>query len=194
MGGKVSRQNSKSFYRILLVLVLIVCAVLVTVVAMSRRRAGLPEPATTTPEQPAETETGTRAVVLYFGAPDGSDLVEVNREIPVPSDPSALLAGVMKELATGPSDKGVAVLPAGTQVRSAYISGNDAYVDFSSELKSGFSGGSTEEYLLIASVVRTVAENFPDISRVQILVEGKTVDSLGGHYEITEPLPVGEWE
>jgi spore germination protein GerM len=88
----------------------------------------------------------------------------------------------------------VAVLPAGTQVRSAYISGKDAYVDFSSELKSGFSGGSTEEYLLIASVVRTVAENFPDISRVQILVEGKTMDSLGGHYEITEPLPVGEWE
>ena len=190
----MSRQNNKSFYRILLVLLLIVCAVLVTMVVMSRRGAQQPEPVTPTPEQPAETETGTKAVVLYFGAPDGSDLVEVNREIPVPSDPSVLLAAVIRELTTGPSDKGVAVLPAGTQVRSAYISGNDAFVDFSSELKSGFSGGSTEEYLLIASVVRTVAENFPDISRVQILVEGKTVDSLGGHYEITEPLPVGEWQ
>ncbi len=190
----MSRQSSNSFLKILLILVLIVCAVLITIVVMSRRVTQLPEPVTPTPEQPAETEAGTKAVVLYFGAPDGSDLVEVNREMPVPSDPSALLAGVMRELASGPSDKGIAVLPAGTQVRSAYISGNDAYVDFSSEVRSGFAGGSTEEYLLIASVVRTVAENFPDISRVQILVEGKTIDSLGGHYEIAEPLPVGEWQ
>jgi len=190
----VDRKSSSSFYRILLILLLIVCAVLVTVIVMSRRGAQLPEPVTPTPERPVETETGTKTVTLYFGAPDGSGLVEVNREMPVPSDPSALLAGVMRELASGPSGKVVAVLPSGTQVRSAYISGSDAYVDFSSELKSGFSGGSTEEYLLIASIVRTVAENFPDISRVQILVEGKTVDSLGGHYEITEPLPVGEWE
>ena len=190
----MSSQNNKSFYRILLVLVLIVCAILVTVVVMSKRRAELPEPVSPTPEQPAEAEAGTRAVVLYFGSADGSELVEVNREIPVPSDPSALLASVMRELATGPSDKGVAVLPAGTQVRSAYVSGTDAYVDFSSELRSGFGGGSTQEYLLIASVVRTAAENFQDVSRVQILVEGKEIESLGGHYEIMEPLPVGDWE
>ncbi len=193
IGDKVSGQN-KSFYRILLVLVLIVCVVLVALVLTSRRRAELPEPVSPAPEQPAEAETGTRAIVLYFGSADGSELVETSREIPVPSDPSALLTSIMRELTSGPSDKGVAVLPAGTQVRSAYISDNDAYVDFSSELKSGFTGGSTQEYLLIASVVRTVSENFQDISRVQILVEGKTVDSLGGHYEIAEPLRVREWE
>lgn len=187
-------QNSRSFYRTLLVLVLVVCVVLLVVVLLSRRGAELPEPVTPIPERPVETETGTRTVVLYFGAPDGSDLVEVNRDITVPSDPSALLASVMTELASGPSDQGVAVLPAGTQVRSAYISGGDAYVDFSSELRSGFGGGSTQEYLIIASVVRTVSENFREVSRVQILVEGKAVDSLGGHYEVMEPLPVGEWQ
>lgn len=186
--------NNKSFYRILLVLALVVFVLLAIAVITSRRRAELPEPVSPAPEQPMETETGTRAIALYFGSADGSELVETSREIPVPSDPSALLASVMRELASGPSDKGVAVLPAGTQVRSAYVSGNDAYVDFSSELRSGFGGGSTQEYLLIASVVRTVSENFQDISRVQILVEGKTVESLGGHYELMEPLPVGEWE
>jgi spore germination protein GerM len=190
----VRTAKSKFLNRLLLFMVFVICVLVVTVVVLSRRRAELPEPVSPTPEQPAEMETGTRAIVLYFGSADGSELVEISREMPVPSDPSALLAGVMRELASGPSDKGVAVLPAGAQVRSAYISGNNAYVDFSSELRTGFGGGSTQEYLLISSIVRTVSENFRDISHVQILVEGSTVESLGGHYEITEPLSVSEWE
>lgn len=190
----MSNSEKRPFNRPLLVLVIAVCVLIVVVVVVSRRKAEIPEPVSPPAERPAEVETGTRSVALYFGSTDGSNLVEVTREMPVPSDPSSLLASVMRELVSGPADKGVAVLPAGTQVRSAYISGDNAYVDFSSQLKSGFAGGSTEEYLLIGSIVRTVAENFRDVSRVQILVEGSPVETIGGHYEVSGPLSVGEWE
>jgi len=190
----VASSKSKFGARLIFLLVVVICVLIVALVLVSKRKPPVEEVVTPPARQPVETGAGTRAVVLYFGSADGSELVETTREILAPSDASSLLAGIMRELASGPSDRGVPLLPGDTQLRSAYISGNTAYLDFSEELVSGFSGGSTQEYLLLSSVVRTVAENFRDASRVQILVEGRVADSIGGHYEITEPLNVGEWQ
>ncbi len=187
-------SKSKPGRRLIFILVVIICLLILAIFLISQRRPPVEEAVRPPIERPAEIETGTRAVVLYFGSEDGTELLESTREITAPGDASSLLAGIMRELASGPSDKGVPVLPAGTQLRSAYVSGDTAYLDFSDELKSGFLGGSTQEYLLLASLVRTVVENLRDVSRVQILIEGRTLESVGGHYEITEPLDVNEWK
>jgi germination protein M len=190
--GSSKPRTSRKLNLILFILVCLVAIVLI--VSLSKRRPGVEKPTEPATKPSEEAEVATKTVLLYFGSADGTELVETTREIMASSEPSTLLASILRELIAGPAGKGISVLPPGTQLRSAYIAEKTAYLDFSRELKSGFVGGSTEEYLLLASIVRTVSSNFPGISHVQILVEGSSVDSVGGHYDLTEPLSVFDWQ
>ncbi len=50
--------------------------------------------------------------------------------------------------------------------------------------------GILNEQLTVNSLVKTLAVNVPGIQRVNILVEGKTRDTLAGHADLTEPFDV----
>jgi len=190
--GSSRSEASKRRYLVLFVIVCLLAIVLI--VALSKRKPGVEKPAEPVTKPSEEVEVGTKAVLLYFGSEDGTELVEVTRDIMASSEPSTLLASIVRELIAGPSGKGASTLPPGTELRSVYIAEKTAYLDFSRELTTGFTGGSTEEYMILASIVRTVSANLADITRVQILVEGSSVDSMGGHYDLTEPLSVFEWQ
>ena len=57
----------------------------------------------------------------------------------------------------------------------------------SKELEQNFSGGSTGEEMLIGSIVNTLTD-FPEVQKVQILIEGASVETLSGHMDLSEPL------
>ncbi len=65
------------------------------------------------------------------------------------------------------------------------VTARSATVDFASE---GLSGGSMEEELLIAQIVRTLLLNFQSISSVQFTVDGAVTDTLMGHLAIDQPF------
>jgi hypothetical protein len=79
-------------------------------------------------------------------------------------------------------------LPKGTKVLGLTVNGTGtATADFSHEITDNFNGGARTEQLLLASIVNTLTE-FSNIKRVAIRVDGKEVDSIGGHIELDEPL------
>jgi spore germination protein GerM len=81
-------------------------------------------------------------------------------------------------------------LPPGTQALS-YVANADntsATVDFNQAFVKNFPGGDTAEALAIESILATIGQFGP--RSVQITVEGKKIDSLGGNQSLTEPLPV----
>lgn len=144
------------------------------------------------PEREAVPET-VRVVTLYFGSSDGSSLVAEPREIEAGGNPSAGLRLVLEALLAGPVGEGAAVFPEGVAVRAVYFTERTAYVDFSRELVEGFTGGSAGEYLLVASLVQTVCANFPEVDAVRVLVEGRDVDSIGGHLNVSGTLRPKDW-
>ena len=79
--------------------------------------------------------------------------------------------------------------PAGTRLLSVRIVDGLVAADFSHELRLNFSGGDSGETRTVNAILSTLGK-FPTISRVQLLVEGKPVDSLGGLLALTDPLPV----
>jgi spore germination protein GerM len=174
---------------------LLACLVaVVVIVSVSRQKRPAEESVTPAVPSPMDVEVGTRAVLLYFGSADGTTLVETTREIMASSEPATLLASVIRELLLGPSEEGTGTVPDGTQLISAYVDERTAYLDFSEELAGGFGGGSTQEYILLASIVRTVSANFSDVNHVQILIDGTVIESIGGHYDISGPLSVFDWQ
>jgi spore germination protein GerM len=89
-------------------------------------------------------------------------------------------------------------LPAGTKLRSVKIEDGLASVDFSQEFQTNFHGSETEEAQAINSILRTMGQ-FPSVTRVQILVEGKAIDALSqldisGPLEVIRPDPVRQAE
>ncbi len=62
------------------------------------------------------------------------------------------------------------------------------FVDLSAEARTRHTGGALDELFTIYAIVDAVTVNLPAISRVQILVDGKEVDTLAGHVDLRHPL------
>jgi Spore germination protein len=81
------------------------------------------------------------------------------------------------------------VFPKGARLLGATVRNGTLQLNFSPELTQNFEGGSDDEAALVNAITST-AGSFPNIERVQILVDGKPVESLGGHIDLSHALPV----
>ncbi|PYQ68737.1 MAG: hypothetical protein DMG04_30860 [Acidobacteria bacterium] len=83
----------------------------------------------------------------------------------------------------------VSAVPPGTTLRALFISDRgDAYVDFSRDMIAAHPGGSTTELLTVYTIVNALTENLPAVHAVQLLVDGKEVDTIAGHVDLRRPL------
>lgn len=131
---------------------------------------------------------GTR-VTIYLRAPGEDLLVPVTRTVPHGEDPPT---AALRALVAGPQpgERAEAVLPAAVKVRSVQTQEGTAAADFSSDIMR-MNVGSMGEALAVAAIVNTLTE-FPQIRQVQILVEGRKVESLAGHVDVSRPLARNE--
>jgi len=143
-------------------------------------------PLTTTP---APVETAHITATLFYGSSDGRALVPVRREVPAATgtvEQGRQLLTVQLQDAPQPY---VQVIPKGTKLRAFYLTDRgDAFVDLSAEVVSAHPGGSLTELLTVYAIVNAVTINLPAVQRVQILVDGKEVDTLAGHVDVRRPL------
>jgi hypothetical protein len=143
--------------------------------------------AVTPPAAPA-AETPHIAVTLFYAAPEGDALVPIRRDVPlanglVPQGREILIAQLQP-----PPAPYVSAIPAGTTLRAFYVSDKgDAFVDLGG-ISAAHPGGSLTELLTVQAIVNAVIANLPAIQRVQILVDGKEVDTIAGHVDIRRPL------
>ena len=139
----------------------------------------------------ASTAAAERKITatLYYVSEDGLSLVGAQREVPF-GEPIVEQARriVEAQLVSAPEPLASAV-PQGTTLRAVYISERgDAFVDLTGEVTSRHTGGSLDELFTVYTIVNALTVNLPAISRVQILVDGKEVDTLAGHVDLRHPL------
>jgi len=147
-----------------------------------------PEPVAAVPP-PASTETAHITATVFHGSADGQALVPVRRDVPLAADPAAQGRQILAaQLAAAPKPF-VTLIPPGTTLRAFYLTDRgDAFVDLSAEISSAHPGGSFAELLTVQAIVNAVAANLPSVQRVQILVNGKEVDTIAGHVDVRRPL------
>ena len=137
-------------------------------------------------EKSAAAEPKELMVNVYYPRSDGTGLVAVRRTVSTEKDDKYTAA--MKSLLTGTKEKGQTnVFPKKAKLRSVVVKDGIATVDFSKELQTNFSGGSTGEEMLIGSIVNTLTD-FPEVQKVSILIDGSAVEPLSGHMDLSEPL------
>jgi len=125
-------------------------------------------------------------IKVYYPDDNGMKLVAETRMVETTQDGKYKVA--MESLLSGTKAKGVVtIIPKKAKLKSVAVKDGIATVDFSEDLVKNFAGGSTGEEMLVGSIVNTLTE-FPEVKSVQILLEGKKVDSLAGHLDTSKPL------
>ena len=82
------------------------------------------------------------------------------------------------------------LIPEGTKlIAPIEVKGGVATANLSQEFVDNFSGGSEQEAATVNCIVHTLVTNSSGkVHSVQILVEGKKVESLGGHFSLSDPV------
>ena len=128
-------------------------------------------------------------VTLFYVAEDGLQLVGVEREVPYGASNVEQARHIIEEqLALAPEPL-VSALPEGTSLRTLFVTEDgSAFVDLSREVVEYHTGGSLDELFTVYTIVNALATNLPVISSVQILIEGREVETLAGHIDLRHPL------
>ena len=138
----------------------------------------------------SESKTGKEKVLkvkIYYPDDAGMKLVGVNREIKIAKDDDKYLATV-KLLLDAPKEKNLTrIFPGHAKIISVLLKGDTALVNFDGKLAENFVGGSTGEEMLVNSVVNTLTE-FPEVKQVKFLLDGKDIETLSGHMDLSSPL------
>jgi spore germination protein GerM len=156
--------------------------------AATRAVAAAPSPAPPPPGRKIKAR-------LYYVADDGTRLTAVEREVAY-GDGTVEQARQIIEAQIAPvAAPLVSAVPAGTKLRSVFVTDHgEAYVDLSREAAAAHGGGTLDELLTVYTIVDALTENLPAVTSVQLLVDGKEVDTLAGHVDLRRPLAKNlEW-
>ena len=130
-----------------------------------------------------------KEVVLYFSDSEGEYLVGEKREISRKNEVKEEAKEAILELIKGPKGKLISTLPPRTKLLDLQI--NDAglaKVNFSPALSKDHPGGSSGEMMTVYSIVNSLSLNFPQIKRVQILIDGEPAGTITGHLSLEQPI------
>src|SRR5688500_3801944 len=128
------------------------------------------------------------SATVFYAAPEGDALMPIRREVPLADGVVAQGRQILITQLEPPPAPYISAIPAGTTLRAFYVTDKgDAFVDVS-RIATGHPGGSLTELLTVYAIVNAVTANLPAVQRVQILVDGKEVDTIAGHVDIRQPL------
>lgn len=145
-------------------------------------------PPVQTAQSPAAPERKITATLFYV-AEDGVSLVPLTADVAFGEPVSIQARHIIEAQIARPPAPHVTAIPQGTTLRAVYVSERgEAFVDLSAEVSSNHTGGALDELLSVYAIVNALTVNLPAIKGVQILVEGKEVDTLAGHVDLRQPL------
>ena len=145
------------------------------------------------PGQAAATATAAAqrkiTATLFFISEDGMSLIPVQSEVPFAEPVVEQARRIIEAQIAAPAAPLASAIPAETKLRAIFLSERgDLFVDFTSDMTTRHTGGSLDELFTVYAIVNSATVNLPAISRVQILIDGKEVDTLAGHVDLRNPL------
>jgi hypothetical protein len=126
---------------------------------------------------------------LYYVSDDGAKLTGVEREVPYGEGTVEQAKAIVTAQIASVAEPLVSAIPPGTMLRAHFVTPQgEAYLDLSGEFVKAHPGGSLNELLTIYTLVDALTTNLPAVTAVQVLVDGKQIDTLAGHIDLRRRL------
>ena len=193
--NKIETEDQTYRKKLILISAISVLIIIAIIVVLSIIKINVNEETENIVVSDTTNVTSSRPVEIFFMGEDGISMYSENREIPITDDLCTDLRYVIEELIQGPQSSDLASpLPYTTKLFGIFVDNEGRlYVNFSKEFVEDNCKGTACEIAVIKTLIKTTAYNFPQISQLQILVEGKPIKSIGGHLNIEEPFYVIDW-
>ncbi|GAB4484103.1 MAG: GerMN domain-containing protein [Thermodesulfovibrionales bacterium] len=128
-------------------------------------------------------------VPVRLSIPHRDRVETIEKRVPKKTRVLASAEAVVDEFLKTANGADDVVVPAQAKLLGVYRdTGRTLIVDFSDEFRRNFQGDVLAEYLLLRAFFETMTATIPDIEDVKILIEGKEIDTLGGHFPLKFPL------
>ncbi len=148
-----------------------------------------PAPQVAAPASVADPDARKIKARLFYVANDGLHLTAVEQEIVYARETAEQARAILAAQFAAAAPPLVSAIPPGTTLRAVYLTPQgQAYVDVSQDLAALHPGGSFNEMLTVYTIVHALTLNLPAVTAVQVLVDGKELDTLAGHLDLRRPL------
>lgn len=192
MKPKQPKSSNSVVWVVIVALIVLIASASITTYFINRSKAGpsTGEKAEVSMELVPPTTT-PRKVTIFVAVKDGDSfalepkIVESQEQGP---EPDVALDCLLKE--GQKLVESVELIPQGTtRLKPIEIDKETATINLSQKFIDNFSGGAEQESLTLNSIAHTLAAcKESKIDKVRILVDGKSVESLGGHLDLNEPI------
>jgi spore germination protein GerM len=124
---------------------------------------------------------------IYY--PVGNQLQIEEKKLPRRIGQMAIAEATVEEYLRGPLNASLSYIPKNTKVIDLYM-GMDkiCYVNLSDEFRRNFQGDVFVEFLLLKGLYESLISNVEDVQDIKVLIEGKEIETLGGHLYLSHPL------
>ncbi|MBI5631958.1 MAG: GerMN domain-containing protein [Nitrospirae bacterium] len=130
---------------------------------------------------------GQDLMVIRLYVPKNGILDMQVRKLPRRTEIIAIAEAVIDEFFRTP--EAGSPIPQGVKVLGIYRdAGLNLYLDLSDEVRRNFQGDALSEFLVLKGIYDSLMANLQDFQDLKILVEGKEIESLGGHFYLKYPL------
>lgn len=137
-----------------------------------------------------------RAVRLTLPGRDQAGFVYVDRSLFATTSVVNQGKQLLQDLMQGPSPAETQAVPCfgpDASFLELYLDGQGlAVVDLPRATVDGLPGGTSAEVATLYCLIRTLEQNLPAVSRVQVLIDGQVPESLRGHLDLQEPLTLND--
>ena len=124
---------------------------------------------------------------IYY--PVNDRLLMEERRLPRRTEQYAIAEATVEEFLKGPVGGVPSALPSDARLLGLYKDTDQIlYVDLSDEFRRNFQGDVYTEFFLLKGLYESLISNVPDIQDVKVLIEGKEIETLGGHLYLLYPL------
>lgn len=172
------------------IVVLALAGVVAFVVQQRRAAQGPHGTVSTAPAASAPVIGGRRIKArLFYVSEAGNRLTSVEQDVPFGDNTADQAKSIIAAQLAPVAEPTVSAVPPGAALRALFVTAaGEAYVDLSPEFAFAHPGGTTGELLTIYAIVNALTTNLPVIKSVQLLVNGKELDTLAGHVDLRRPL------
>jgi spore germination protein GerM len=135
---------------------------------------------------PADAEDLFTLRIFY---PVDNRLQLIEKRLPRRSKQAAVAEAVIEGYLKGPENGKISPIPQNVKLLGLFRDPKQVlYIDLSDEARRNFQGDALAEYLFLKGLYESLIANLTDIQDVKILVEGKEIETLGGHIYLKYPL------
>lgn len=120
--------------------------------------------------------------ILRLFLPSGNGLRMVEKKLPRRTNETAIAEAVIEEYFKAADTGEAPQIPGNVKLLGIYTGADQMfYIDLSDEVRRNFQGDALSEYLLLKGLFESLMANLQKARDAKIIVEGKELETLGGH-------------